>query len=46
MLLVAFALCDTRASFSPLRAFSRLDFPAFGRPMSATNPAFVIDFAL
>src|SRR5271169_1057128 len=28
----------TIASFSPTRAFSRVDFPAFGRPIIETNP--------
>jgi hypothetical protein len=30
---------ETIASFSPTRRFSRVDFPALGRPMSDTNPA-------
>src|SRR5918996_5054316 len=30
---------ETMASFSPTSRFRRVDFPAFGRPTSATNPA-------
>ncbi len=36
---VVCTLCVTMASFCPTSALSSVDFPAFGAPISATNPA-------
>src|SRR5579872_54090 len=35
---VVWGLGEMIASFSPTRAFSRVDFPAFGRPRMQTKP--------
>src|SRR5271165_6326272 len=35
---VVCGLSATMATFCPTRAFSRVDFPAFGRPTRDTNP--------
>src|SRR5712692_7791699 len=35
---VVCATGDTMATLCPTRAFSSVDFPAFGRPTMATNP--------
>ena len=35
---VVCGLSATIATFWPTRAFSNVDFPAFGRPMMETNP--------
>ena len=35
---VVCTLCDTMVTFDPTSAFSRVDLPAFGAPISATKP--------
>src|ERR1700742_3528265 len=39
---VVWTLGETMASFSPMRALSRVDFPALGLPNMETNPTFIV----
>ena len=39
---VVWGLSETIATFSPIRALSRLDFPTLGRPTMATNADLVL----
>ncbi len=38
---VVFGTVDVIATFSPVRAFTSVDLPTFGRPATATRPAFI-----